>query len=140
VFDVFSMNIYGFEPPREKTLEIAKIVQRPILFTEFHAGVAERGYAAALVMVKDQTERGVAYQYYVERSAALAPVIGTHHFAWVDEPVLGRGDGENYNFGFVDQTDQPYAELLAFAKKTHHRVYQVHAGQLPPESRVPKIR
>jgi len=28
--------------------------------------------------------------------------LGAHWFAWRDEPVLGRMDGENYNIGFVD--------------------------------------
>ena len=39
-------------------------------------------------------------------------MIGTHWFQWLDQPATGRNDGENYNIGFVDVTDQPYAELV----------------------------
>jgi hypothetical protein len=58
----------------------------------------------------------------------------------VDEPVTGRFDGENYNLGFLDVTDQPYEEMVSFAKRTHRRMYQVHAGTLPAVERQAKVR
>jgi len=139
LFDVFSINIYGFEPA-EEIQRIAALLNKPILIGEFHFGAPERGYAPALVMVKDQTERGVAYQYYLERAATLAPVVGAHYFQLCDQPVTGRYDGENYNLGFVNQLDLPYPEMVAFAKAAHRRVYRVHAGLLPPTARTAKVR
>jgi hypothetical protein len=140
VFDVFSINIYRFEPPAEQIRRIYDLVQKPVMIGEFHFGAAERGLAPSLVMVKDQTERGAAYQYYVERAAAQPVVVGTHYFQLCDQPVTGRFDGENYNLGFVNVTDLPYPELVRFAKETHRRVHAVHAGKLAPTDRTAKVR
>jgi hypothetical protein len=111
-----------------------------MLIGEFHFGAAERGYAPSLVMVKDQTERGAAYQYYVERTAALPAMLGAHYFQMVDQPVTGRFDGENYNLGLLTQLDLPYPELVSHAKATHRRMYQVHAGALAPTGRMARVR
>jgi hypothetical protein len=140
VFDVFSINIYRFEPPAEQIHRIYDLVQKPVMIGEFHFGAAERGLAPSLVMVKDQIERGAAYQYYVERAAAQPVVVGTHYFQLCDQPVTGRFDGENYNLGFVNVTDLPYPELVRFAKETHRRVHAVHAGKLAPTDRTAKVR
>lgn len=140
VFDLFSINIYRFEPNAEQINRIYSIVKKPILIGEFHFGAAERGYAPSLVMVKDQRERGAAYQYFVERAAAMPMVIGAHWFQMVDQPVTGRFDGENYNLGLVNQLDLPYAEMVEAARATHRRMYQVHSGALPPTSRKAAVR
>lgn len=140
VFDVFSINIYRFEPPSDQIRRIYALVKRPVMIGEFHFGAAERGLAPSLVMVKDQTERGVAYQYYVERAASQPMIVGTHYFQLCDQPVTGRFDGENYNLGFVSVTDQPYAELVSFARQTHRRVYAVHAGKAAPSERAARVR
>jgi hypothetical protein len=49
-------------------------------------------------------------------------------------------DGENYNIGFVDVTDRPYADLVAAARETHTRLLKVHSGQEPPVSRRAKVQ
>jgi len=90
--------------------------------------------AASLVQVRDQTERGVAYRYYVENAFAMPEMIGTHWFQWADQPCTGRFDGENYNIGLVDVTDRPYTELIDALKATHRRLYRVHFGQEKPFS------
>jgi hypothetical protein len=140
VFDVFSINIYRFEPPADQIQRVYSVLKKPILIGEFHFGAAERGYGPSLVLVRDQKERGVAYQYYVEHAAALAPVIGAHYFQYYDQPVTGRFDGENYNLGFVNVQDIPYAPLVSFAQATHKRLYQVHAGKLKPSEQKAVVR
>ena len=85
-----------------------------------------------------QTERGIGYRYFVEQAMSLPYCLGTHWFTWRDEPVLGRGDGGNYNIGFGDVTDRPYPELVAAAKTTHQRLPEVHAGKTPPFAQKPK--
>jgi hypothetical protein len=109
-----------------------------MLLGEFHIGVPGRGMAPGLVQAMNQEERGVAYQYYVEHAAAHPEVIGTHWFEWIDEPVTGRFDGENYNIGFVDVTDRPYDELVAAAKVAHARLFDIHSGKIPPTNRMAK--
>jgi hypothetical protein len=140
VFDVFSLNSYRFRPSPEQIQRLHELTGRPIMIGEFHFGAVDRGYAPALVMVKDQRERGVAYQYYVEQAASLPSIVGAHYFQYVEQPVTGRFDGENYNFGFVSQLDVPYPEMLKFARKAHSRIYQIHAGELKPSATEAKVR
>lgn len=137
-FDVFSVNIYRYAPRRATFDRIYSLVQRPILIGEFHIGVPERGLAPGLVQAMNQQERADGYRYYVEQCAAHPALIGTHWFQWLDQPVTGRNDGENYGIGFVDVTDQPYAELAAAAKLTHSRIYDIHSGKIAPVDRLPK--
>ncbi|MDZ7637752.1 MAG: hypothetical protein U5J83_05810 [Bryobacterales bacterium] len=66
--------------------------------------------------------------------------IGTSWFQWVDQPVTGRMDGENYNIGLVDVTDRPYTELLDAMKTTHQRLFDVHAGKIPPFDKLPQAQ
>jgi hypothetical protein len=134
-FDVFSVNIYRPSPPHSTFDQIYRLVERPIVIGEFHLGAPERGMSPGLVQAMNQEERAAGYRYYVEQSAAHPAVIGAHWFQWLDQPATGRNDGENYNIGFVDVTDQPYAEMVAAAKLTHSRLYDVHNGTTPPVTR-----
>ena len=135
-FDVYSLNKYRFEPPPEYLAKIYSLLHKPLLLGEFHIGVPGRGMAPGLVQAMNQEERGQAYRYYVEHAAAHPEVIGTHWFEWIDEPVTGRPDGENYNIGWVDVTDQPYNELVEAAKLTHARLLDIHSGKIPPTDRL----
>ena len=136
VFDVCSINVYEYEPTKQ--LENAyRLSGRPVLIGEFHLGVPENGLGSGLVQAKDQTERGLGYRYYVEQAVSLPYSLGAHWFAWRDEPVLGRMDGENYNIGFVDVTDRAYPELVEAAMATHKRLLAIHSGQTLPLSRKP---
>jgi hypothetical protein len=139
-FDVFSTNIYRYTAPRATLDRLYELTGRPMLLGEFHIGVPERGLAPGLVQAANQEERAVAYRYYVEQAMSHPGMIGTHWFQWVDQPATGRNDGENYNIGFVDVVDRPYAELVAAAKTTHARLRAVHAGETLPFDRVPKPR
>lgn len=134
-FDVFSVNIYRPSPSRSTFDRIHRLVERPIIIGEFHLGAPERGMAPGLVQAMNQEERAAGYRYYVEQSASHPAVIGTHWFQWLDQPATGRNDGENYNIGFVDVTDQPYAEMVAAAKLTHERLYEIHNGTAQPVTR-----
>ena len=71
-------------------------------------------------------------------TAAHPALVGTHWFQWLDQPVTGRNDGENYSIGFIDVADRPYAELIAAAKLTHARLLDVHRGKTPPVERRPR--
>jgi hypothetical protein len=129
-FDVYSVNIYDVEVRKERVEQIAELTGKPILIGEFHFGTPGRGLAASLVQVRDQEERGRAYRYYVERAFAMPALVGTHWFQWADQPSTGRFDGENYNIGLVDVTDRPYPALVEALKRTHRRLYRIHAGEL----------
>jgi len=134
-FDVFSVNIYRPSPSPATFDRIYRLAERPIVIGEFHLGAPERGMSPGLVQAMNQAERAAGYRYYVEQSAAHPAVIGTHWFQWLDQPATGRNDGENFNIGFVDVTDQPYAEMVAAAKLTYSRLYEIHNGTTPPVTR-----
>jgi hypothetical protein len=137
-FDVYSMNKYRWAPPKDFIDRVYAIQKLPILIGEFHFGVPERGLAPGLVQAMNQTERGVAYSYYVEHAAAHPAIIGTHWYQWIDQPATGRRDGENYNIGWIDVTDRPYPELIAAAKATHAKLDDIHSGKIAATTRRPK--
>jgi hypothetical protein len=137
-FDVYSMNKYRWAPPKAFIDRCHAITGMPILIGEFHFGVPERGLAPGLVQAMNQTERGVAYSYYVENAAAHPAIIGAHWYQWIDQPVTGRRDGENYNIGWIDVTDRPYPELVAAARATHAKIDAIHSGNLAPTTRRPR--
>jgi hypothetical protein len=137
-FDVYSMNKYRWAPPKDFIDRVYAIQNLPILIGEFHFGVPERGLAPGLVQAMNQTERGVAYSYYVEHAAEHPAIIGTHWYQWVDQPATGRRDGENYNIGWIDVTDRPYPELVAAAKATHAKLDGIHSGKIAATTRRPR--
>jgi hypothetical protein len=137
VFDVYSSNIYEYEPV-EQLKKAYEIAGRPIIIGEFHFGVPADGLGAGLVQVRDQKERGAGYRYYIEQAAAYPAFVGAGWFIGVDESVTGRMDGENYNIGFLDVTDRPYQELVEAAKETLKRLHAVHSGEAPPFDQRPK--
>lgn len=136
IFDVCSINIYAYEPTQQVT-RTARLSGRPILLSEFHIGVPANGLAAGLMQAMDQTQRGIAYRYYVEQAAALPPFVGSHYFEWQDQTPVGNHAGENYNIGFVDVTNRPYAELVEAAKITNKRLMDLHMGKLEPFTQRP---
>jgi hypothetical protein len=137
-FDVYSFNKYRYAIPAAYLDHLYALVGLPMIIGEFHIGVPNRGMAPGLVQAMNQEERGVAYRYYVEQAASHPAVVGTHWFQWIDEPVTGRSDGENYNIGLIDVTDRPYPELVEAAKLTHARLLEVHSGRTPPFDRMPQ--
>jgi hypothetical protein len=136
VFDVCSINGYEYEPTRQ--MERAyRITGRPVLVGEFHIGVPENGLGAGLVQARDQTQRAIAYRFYMEQAASLDCFLGAHWFQWNDEPVQGRFDGENYNIGFIDATGRAYPEMVAAAQATNKRLMDVHVGKILPFTQRP---
>lgn len=137
-FDVFSINGYGNPGPPE-TAEIARISGKPVMIGEFHFGATDRGLPATGIQgALTQEERGKAYRYYLEQGLARPELIGIHYFQWIDQPVFGRFDGENYNIGFMDICNRPYKELTDASIKSHSKIYEVACGEIPPFNEVVK--
>jgi hypothetical protein len=137
-FDVFSFNCYEMQPSVDFMKRIDEMTGLPIIIGEYHFGVPDRGMAAGIVQVADYRERGNAYRYYNEQGYSHSSLVGAHWFQWTDQPNTGRMDGENYNIGLLDITDRPYPEMVTAMKETHKRLYQIHAGKLPPCNIKPK--
>jgi hypothetical protein len=135
IFDVYSLNSYAYAVNQREVDKVKDVIDRPMLIGEFHFGTPGRGMTPGLRQTSSQEERGVAYRFYVEHAASDSAIVGAHWFEWIDEPSTGRFDGENYNIGLVDVTDQPYRELIEAAKATHRRLLQVHQGKEQPVTR-----
>jgi|GEM_PF-291498 len=145
LFDVFSINIYAvdFRPDPARLDHYAQLSGKPILIGEFTACAPGRGLQGLFYWthkVRDQTQRGIAYRYYVENAAAHPAMIGTHWFQLVDDLPIGRPwDLERLNYGFLNVLDLPYKPLVEYARETHRRIYGVKFGKTPPYDRRPLI-
>jgi len=131
--DVVSINYYGY------TIEASFLKQvhewsggRPMLFSEWYYATTTHGLGA-MVEVRDEKERGMAFRNYVEQAAALPFVVGTQWFIYTDQALTGRFfegfHGEGNNTGLVDVTDRPYPELIEAATLTNSRIYDVILGK-----------
>ena len=87
-----------------------------------------RPLGSALVPVADQAARAVAYTEYVLSALRNPRIIGTHWFQYFDQPSSGRFDSENYQTGFVDTCDTPYAETITAARELGRRMYRVRVA------------
>ena len=107
-------------------------VRKPILLGEFHFGCMDRGmFKASLCPVGDQAERGRSYARFVQGALAHPLLVGCHWFQYRDQPLIGRGDGEAYQCGFVDGTDRPYRELCAAARDIGETMYEFRSQANP---------
>lgn len=98
---------------------------------EFHFGATDRGLPATGIQgALKQEERGKAYCYYLEQGLTRPELIGIHYFQWLDQPVFGCLDGENYNIGFMDICNRPYKKLTEAAMKSHSKIYEVACGEI----------
>ncbi|MFH1738262.1 MAG: beta-galactosidase [bacterium] len=121
--DVISFNIYQKYVDQE-TYAFTNTLGKPCIIGEFHFGALDRGmFSAGLGPVEDQEARGRSYVEYVRSVLNLPAFVGCHWFQYVDEPLTGRFDGENYNIGLVSFVDQPYSELVEPARKINLQVY-----------------
>lgn len=105
-------------------------IDRPVLHTEFHFGTMHRGmFSAGLCPVGDQCERARCYRRVVEGALRHPLFVGSHWFQYRDQPLVGRGDGENYQIGFVDVCDRPYAKLCEAARAIGESMYATRFGE-----------
>ena len=124
--DVVSFNIYADIVDPEKWKSINDL-GKPVVIGEFHFGATDRGmFHPGLRPTANQAERAKAYANYVRSAAAMPAMVGCHWFQYVDEPLTGRFDGENYNIGLVSVTDTPYPELRDAARAVNAQIYQLH--------------
>ncbi len=109
-------------------LKLPDGVDRPVVIGEFHFGALDRGmFHTGLVATANQDERAKAYLTYVRSALHHPQIVGTHWFEYGDEAVTGRGDGENYQIGFVNVCDTPYAETIAASREIGAEMYSLRA-------------
>ena len=120
--DIVSVNIYARQPARDLPKGAD---DKPMIIGEFHFGALDRGlFHTGLVATRDQAERAECYRAYVGACLDHPRYVGTHWFQWMDQPLTGRGDSENYQIGFVTVTDTPHPELVQAARDVAATMYQ----------------
>lgn len=115
-YNLYQRNVAGFKYPG---------ADKPLIVGEFHFGALDRGmFHTGLVPVENQAARAQAYRDYVLGALHHPQMVGTHWFQWQDEPTTGRVyDEENYQIGFLDVADTPYAETIAASREVGRRLY-----------------
>jgi hypothetical protein len=98
----------------------------PLIIGEFHFGALDRGlFHTGLVPVANQAARAAAYKSYVLDALKHPQFVGCHWFQYQDEPTTGRVyDEENYQIGFVDIADTPYAEMIQASRDLAELLYE----------------
>lgn len=125
--DVISYNLY-----RDSIADfrLPAGIDRGVIVGEFHFGALDRGmFHTGLRPVATQRHRADAYRNYLHGALANPAIVGTHWFQYYDQATTGRGDGENYQIGFLDVTDTPYPETVAAVREVGHSLYALRAGK-----------
>jgi hypothetical protein len=100
-------------------------VDKPAIIGEFHFGALDRGmFHTGLRPVASQTARAEAYRSYVGGALQNPWLVGTHWFQYGDQATTGRGDGENYQIGFLDVCDTPYPETIQASREVGSSMYR----------------
>ena len=130
--DVVSFNHYRYtaeqlRPPASGSSE--EEWDAPVIIGEYHFGALDRGpFHTGLRSVGSQEQRARTYELFMRTALANEYLVGAHWFAYSDEPTTGRGDGENYQIGFVDEADTPYGETVNAARKVGAMLYSAGAN------------
>lgn len=103
----------------------------PVLVSEWFCAAAENRSGnlnnGHLLTVSTQQIRESAAEAALRNFAALPNIAGTHWFQLYDEPLGGRSDGEDYNFGLLDRFDAPYEGLTGMFARVNPELDAVHA-------------
>lgn len=127
--DVITVNAYANSVYNLSEKMFRDGIEKPILVGEFHFGCLDRGmFAPGLAPVWSQEERGRSYERFVEGCLRHPLIVGCHWFQYRDQPLLGRGDGEAYQIGFVDVCDRPYPELCNAARQIGASLYKIRSA------------
>ncbi|MBT3376438.1 MAG: hypothetical protein HN742_41815 [Lentisphaerae bacterium] len=123
--DAVCFNIYKDLPDQKNADELAEELDFPMIIGEYHFGALDRGMLhTGLRPAKDQQDRAAKFAAYLETASQAPWCVGAHWFQFRDQALTGRGDGENYNIGFVTITDTPYPEMRAAARRVNAPLYQ----------------
>lgn len=141
--DVMSINFYGMISPIGSLLQrfsadylsVADFLRehyeaggRPILISEWSYRANDAGlpntWPPVYRTLPTQEARADAYEQYFRQVLARPWFVGQHWFLFTDQPAEGRFDGENNNFGLVNEQDEPYRILTARSADMHNTVYE----------------
>jgi len=120
--DIVSYNRYNYSVAEH---HLPDNIDMPMIIGEFHFGALDRGmFHTGLRKTTDQQDRADKYKSYVQGALRNPYIVGTHWFQYKDQATTGRGDGENYQIGFIDICDKPYPEIVKAAREVGYSLYE----------------
>ena len=143
--DVFSVNhydlpenwqnlyrVFGTTPPDDWLRRYHELSGLPLMITEFTYRAKESDvpntYPPIYYLFDTQAERAEALRAYVQRCYDAPYIVGHHWFEYYDDPPGGRSDGEDSNFGLVNNDDEPYAAMVEALRDIHARAPHLSAS------------
>lgn len=119
--DIVSYNRYTYSV---EDVQLPDDIDLPLIIGEFHFGALDRGmFHTGLRSTNSQQDRADAYAHYVRGALRNPFIVGTHWFQYKDQATTGRGDGENYQIGFIDVCDKPYRETIEASRAVGYAMY-----------------
>lgn len=126
--DEGALAVSGGLDPRDDFAALHQLTGKPVLITEFGFRAADarlpNTWPPIYPVLDTQTDRADAFETYSLRYQAVPWVVGHHWYRWVDDPINGRFDGEDNNWGLVDVQDQPYEVLTQRMTGVHSQVHE----------------
>ncbi len=120
--DIVSYNRYSYSVAEQ---HLPDNIDMPIIIGEFHFGALDRGmFHTGLRKTDNQEDRADKYKSYVQGALRNPYIVGTHWFQYKDQATTGRGDGENYQIGFIDICDKPYPEIVRVCREVGYTLYE----------------
>lgn len=126
--DAISFNCYNIDPL--PTIRRYAVFGKPMIIGEFSFRGLDSGLGNSKgggPRVPTQADRAKDFEYYVQRALSHPLFVGYHWFEHVDEPVEGRFDGEDCNYGVVNIRDEPYAVLAETMRRVNAEAVALHA-------------
>jgi hypothetical protein len=120
--DVVSYNRYSYSVAEHRPPDG---IDKPTIIGEFHFGALDRGmFHTGLRKTANQQDRADKYKSYVQGALRNPYIVGTHWFQYKDQATTGRGDGENYQIGFIDICDKPYPEIVRASREVGYNLHE----------------
>jgi hypothetical protein len=119
--DVISVNVYqhsveGYSVDADR--------DRPWLISEFHFGIRDHGsLGVGLAWAANARNQADLVQAYLSEALRHPNLVGAHWFAWGDQAVTGRPDGENFGVGLVSVVDRPVPTLVDAMRKVSQKLF-----------------
>lgn len=114
--DMLALNLSGGVDPAGWFAAQHALTGKAFLISEFGFRAADSGlpnsWPPVYPTLATQADRADAYDTYVSGARTAPWIVGTHWFEMTDQPADGRFDGEDNNWGLVDEADDAYPVLV----------------------------
>jgi hypothetical protein len=112
---------------------------KPILISEWYFSANENRSGnlnnGHLMTVQSQGQRARGAASAAQYFARFPNIVGIHWFQYYDEPRGGRSlDGENYDFGLVDTSGEPYTELVSALGEVNRSLSDIHRDSVAADA------